>query len=60
VREPSVGQDARFTLAGTGVGLRLRALRQLAADLDLAWPLRSTANSASGDPRVHVRLQAAF
>jgi hemolysin activation/secretion protein len=60
VREPSVGQDARFTLAGTGVGLRLRALRQLAADLDLAWPLRSTANSASGDPRLHVRLQAAF
>jgi hemolysin activation/secretion protein len=60
VRLPSVGQDARFTLAGSGFGLRMRALRQFAADLDLAWPLRSTANSPSGEPRLHVRLSAAF
>jgi hemolysin activation/secretion protein len=60
VREPSVGQDARFTLAGTGFGLRVRALKQLTADVDLAWPLRSTAESPSGEPRLHVRFSAAF
>jgi hemolysin activation/secretion protein len=60
IREPSVGQDARFTLAGTGFGLRLRALKQLTADVDLAWPLRSTAESPSGEPRLHVRFSAAF
>jgi hemolysin activation/secretion protein len=60
VREPSVGQDARFTLAGTGFGLRVRAMKQLSADVDLAWPLRSTVESPSGEPRLHVRLSAAF
>jgi hemolysin activation/secretion protein len=60
IREPSVGQDARFTLAGTGFGLRVRALKQVSADLDLAWPLRSTAESPSGEPRLHFRLSAAF
>jgi hemolysin activation/secretion protein len=60
IREPSVGQAARFTLAGTGFGLRVRALKQLTADVDLAWPLRSTAESPSGEPRLHVRFSAAF
>jgi hemolysin activation/secretion protein len=60
VREPSVGQAARLTLAGTGFGLRLRALRQLSADVDLAWPLRSTAASPTDEPRLHLRLSAAF
>lgn len=60
VLEPSAGQAARVPLAGAGVGLRLRAAPSLEADLDLAWPLKSSAATTRNDPKLHVRLAAQF
>lgn len=60
-----IGGD-RQTLAGTGVGLKLRARKSLSANVDLAWPLKSTPAAdgghvtKAGDPRLHVRVGAEF
>lgn len=60
-----IGGD-RQTLAGTGVGLKVRARKTLTANVDVAWPLKSTRAadgrpvSQAGDPRVHVRVGAEF
>lgn len=59
-RQPGVGQASRLPLLGSGFGLRLKALRQMVAELDLAWPLKDTANTVSGEPRLHVRVGATF
>ena len=56
----------RQTLAGTGVGLKLRARKSLSAHVDVAWPLKSTPAAdgghvtQAGEPRVHVRVGAEF
>jgi hemolysin activation/secretion protein len=60
VLQPALGQSARQPLAGTGVGLRLRARQRFAAELDLAWPLVATPATRTNRPRLHVRLQASF
>ena len=60
LRQPSVGQAAQVSLAGTGFGLRVRAWRQASAEFDLAWALKSTTKSPTGEPRLHVRVVTAF
>ncbi|MBI5335808.1 MAG: ShlB/FhaC/HecB family hemolysin secretion/activation protein [Burkholderiales bacterium] len=60
-----IGGD-RQTLAGTGVGLKLRARKSLSANVDVAWPLKSTPAAdgghvtQAGQPRLHVRVGAEF
>ncbi len=60
VKQPSVGQPETTTLAGTGIGISARGFGGLAADLDLAWPLRDGATTDARDPRLHLRLSASF
>ena len=55
-----------LTLAGTGLGLKVSARKSLSANVDVAWPLKSTRAAdggkvtSAGKPRVHVRLAAEF
>ena len=60
ILEPSVGQFARASLAGGGLGLRLRAAPQLSAEADLALPAHRTASVPDLDARLHLRLRAQF
>jgi hemolysin activation/secretion protein len=60
VLDPLPEQAAHQTLAGSGVGLRLRSGRLLAAELDLAWPLRNARGNPDRDPRWHARLGLSF
>ncbi|MFY7864423.1 ShlB/FhaC/HecB family hemolysin secretion/activation protein [Roseateles sp.] len=56
--QPLPEQSSATRLLGTGLGLRLRTAPNLSTEFDLAWPLKSTAFSRKGEPRVHVRLSA--
>ena len=55
VREP-ITADARFTLAGTGLGLRLKGWRGVSAGLDWAVALNDLGSTEEGDSRAHFRL----
>lgn len=57
---PAAGQAERSNLAGTGFGLKARALKRAEADLAVAWPLKSTQATTSGQPHVHVRMAVDF
>lgn len=61
--QPAVGQLARQSLYGAGLGLRLRATRgstALTGEADLAWPGKRTPATPDHDPRLHLRLRAQF
>jgi hemolysin activation/secretion protein len=60
VLDPLPGQTASFTLASSGVGLRLKTWGSLTAALDLVQALRDAGTTRSGDKRVHVNLRYAF
>jgi len=53
------GQASYSSLYGGGFGLRLSSA-WLEAALDAAWPGKTTANTAAGEPRVHVRVTARY
>ena len=55
VREPITADD-RFTLAGTGLGIRLKGWRGVFAGLDWAVALNELGNTERGDSRAHFRL----
>lgn len=55
VREP-VTADDRFTLAGAGLGLRLKGWRGVSAGLDWAVALKNLGDTERGDSRAHFRL----
>lgn len=59
VEQPTVGQAARASLLGAGLGLRLRG-RHWAAELDLAQPRRQLPGMAGLDPRLHLKLRAQY
>lgn len=55
VRAPITADD-RFTLAGAGVGIRLKGWRGVFAGLDWAIALNERGNTERGDSRAHFRL----
>jgi hemolysin activation/secretion protein len=55
VRSPITADD-RFTLAGTGLGVRLKGWRGASAGLDWAVALKSLGDTERGDSRAHFRL----
>lgn len=55
VREP-ITADARFTISGTGLGLRLKGWRGVSAALDWALALNDLGRTHRGDSRAHFRL----
>lgn len=57
--QPSAGVAAHPSLASAGVGLRLSA-PSLEGAMDVAWPAKTTPNTAAGDAHVHVRLVARY
>lgn len=56
VREPLPGQQERFTLAGSGMGLRLRGWRGASAALDWAVAANDVGKTRQGDSRVYFKL----
>ncbi len=55
VREP-ITADARFTISGAGLGLRLKGWRGVFAGLDWAVALNDLGTTERGDDRAHFRL----
>ncbi len=53
-------QENQASLAGAGVGLKMRWRKRVSAELDLAWPLKSTDATSKNDPRVHARVSLEF
>lgn len=60
VIEPNPGQEARFTIAGAGVGLRLAHGRHLKLNADWALALMAGERTKKNDGRLHVRLAYEF
>lgn len=58
--DPVAGQNPRTALLGTGIGVRLRAARQLSAAIDLAWPHKPARDNPGRDARWHARLGVQF
>lgn len=58
--DPSLGQNEKSTLSGTGFGVRMKALKRLNVNLDLAWPLNDSGVTKSGDFASHMRLWYEF
>lgn len=55
VREPITADD-RFSLAGVGLGMRLKGWRGIFAGLDWAVALQEIGDTDRGDSRAHFRL----
>ncbi|OHE56918.1 MAG: hemin transporter [Thiobacillus sp. GWE1_62_9] len=55
VREPITAED-RTTLAGAGIGMRLKGWRGVSAGLDWAVALKDVGDTERGDSRGHFRL----
>ena len=55
VRQPITAND-RFTLAGAGLGVRLKGWRGVSAGLDWAVALKALGKTEQGDSRAHFRL----
>lgn len=53
-------QRQRYTLSGTGFGLRLGGDKGIQAALDLAWPMRDGSRTRAWDGRVHASLGYGF
>ena len=60
VLEPLPSQVSRFDLAGTGIGLRMKAWGGLSANVDLVRALRDAGTTRAGDVRMHASLRFAF
>ncbi|MBC7804467.1 MAG: ShlB/FhaC/HecB family hemolysin secretion/activation protein [Candidatus Parcubacteria bacterium] len=60
LKDPLPGQADKFSLSGAGFGLRLRGWNTVTAALDLAWPLKATANTRSGEAVLRFKLAYEF
>jgi hemolysin activation/secretion protein len=60
VIDPLAAQTDRYSLAGAGLGVRIKARGGFSGALDLAWPLQDAGRTQRGDGRVHARLGYAF
>ncbi len=60
LRQPLASQQPDTSLASTGLGLRLAALKGMDLGADVAWPLISTAYTRAGRPRVDFRWAYQF
>lgn len=60
VVDPLPSQTSLYSLAGAGMGLRLKAGTGLSGGLDLAWPLEDAGRTHAGDGRIHARLGYSF
>ena len=58
--DAAVGQPAGVSLAGAGLGLKLRVAERADGQVDLAWPLRRNANTPTRQPRLHARFALRF
>lgn len=54
------GTPAEYSLAGTGVGFRMRAMRHFLTELDLSYPLLTVGNVKSGNERIDFRVAYEF
>ena len=58
--DAALGQPSGVSLAGVGLGLKLRLAERADGQVDLAWPLRSNANTPTRQPRLHARFALRF
>lgn len=56
VRSPLPDQESQFSLAGAGLGLRLKGWKGVSAGLDWAVALKEVGRTQAGDSRGHFRL----
>jgi hemolysin activation/secretion protein len=54
--DPATGQPPWASLAGIGAGIRIGLRKTASGELDLAWPVKSTAATQAWSPRLHVRF----
>ncbi len=54
------GQTGRYSLAGTGLGVRLKTRSGFSGALDFAWALEDAGRTQAGGRRVHASLAYAF
>lgn len=54
------GQDEMATLSGVGFGVRMKAIKNINFNLDLAWPLNASNDTEKGDFASHMRLWYEF
>jgi hemolysin activation/secretion protein len=62
VQDPLAGQVGSFSLAGSGLGLRVKAAKNYELSVDLARALKAGAQgqTTAGENRIHARLSASF
>jgi hemolysin activation/secretion protein len=54
------GPNEKSILSGTGIGVRMKALKNFNVNLDLAWPLKDYGITKSGDLTSHMRVWYEF
>lgn len=60
LRQPLASQQPDTSLASSGLGLRMAALKGMDLGADVAWPMISTAYTRAGRPRVDFRWAYQF
>jgi hemolysin activation/secretion protein len=60
VLEPLPGQISRLRIASGGLGMRMRAATHFNLMADVGWPLKDTAYTHTGDPRVQFSVAYEF
>lgn len=60
LEQAGAGEPASTTLAASGAGLRLRALKGFSLTADWAYPLREAGTVKRGDSRTHLSLSYEF
>ena len=60
LRRPLASQQPDTSLASSGLGLRMAALKGMDLGADVAWPMISTAYTRAGRPRVDFRWAYQF
>jgi hemolysin activation/secretion protein len=58
--DPSAGQDTKRLLAGTGIGLRMKAWKRLSLNLDVATPLEDFGVTKQNTVTSHMRIWYEF
>jgi hemolysin activation/secretion protein len=60
VNQALPGEQASYELASAGFGMQLRTMRNINANIDVAWPQMDAGHTLKGDVRAHARVWYEF
>ncbi len=60
IRKVLPGQEANFGLMSLGFGTRIKAFKYLDGDVSLAFPMKDSTNTKSGDKKITFGVKAEF